>query len=302
MDTFSFGSGGGGAMPQLPSVPIGDAPCQGYCGGHRRPGRGTVGATIPTMLADILQATRLRVTALAAAPPEEWTGRREPVRGFVDAVSAPGLQVIAEIKRRSPSAGPIAPGLDPVAQATAYWKGGAAAVSVLTEPVYFGGSLDDLRAVRAAVPLPVLRKDFIIDPLQVYEAAGAGADALLLIVAILEPERLQRLLAVSAEVGIDALVEVHDAEDLAVARDTGACLIGVNNRDLRTFVTDLAVAERLAGDIPVAAIKVAESGVSSPDGAARMATAGYDAILVGEAAVRAGDPEGFVAALRKAAP
>ncbi len=254
------------------------------------------------MLGEILTATRRRIAALAASPAAIATERPDAARNLGAALAAPGLQVIAEIKRRSPSVGPIAPGLDPVAQARAYLEGGAAAISVLTEPDFFGGSLDDLRAVRAAVPLPVLRKDFILDPLQVDEAAAAGADALLLIVATLGPDRLQELLAASAAAGIEALVEIHDAAELAVANRAGASIIGVNNRDLRTFVTDLATAEGLAAAIRPGAVKVAESGVGSAAGAARMAAAGYDAVLVGEAAVRSGDPARFVASLRQVAP
>jgi indole-3-glycerol phosphate synthase len=255
------------------------------------------------VLEEILSATRRRVAALAASSPATIPSSRPgEARGFTAALATPGLQVIAEIKRRSPSAGAIAPGLDPVAQARAYREGGAAAISVLTEPDFFGGSLDDLRAVRAAVPVPVLRKDFIVDPLQVAEAAAAGADAVLLIVAALDPDRLAGLLAACEAAGVEALVEVHDAAELAVANRAGAPLIGVNNRDLRTFVTDLATAEGLAADLRPGAVAVAESGVVSPAGAARMAAAGYDAVLVGEAAVRSGDPAGFVASLRRAAP
>jgi indole-3-glycerol phosphate synthase len=254
------------------------------------------------MLGEILTATRRRVAALAASSPATTPpSRPDEARGLTAALAAPGLKVIAEIKRRSPSAGAIAPDLDPVTQARAYLEGGAAAISVLTEPDFFGGSLDDLRAVRAAVPLPVLRKDFILDPLQVAEAAAAGADALLLIVAALDADRLGELLAACEEVGVEALVEVHDAAELVVANQAGAPLIGVNNRDLRTFVTDLTTAEALAGDIRPGAVTVAESGVVSPAGAARMAAAGYDAVLVGEAAVRSGDPAGFVTSLREAA-
>ena len=192
--------------------------------------------------------------------------------------------------------------LDPGAQAVAYARGGAAAISVLTEPKYFSGSIADLVAVRAAVDLPILRKDFIIDERQVAESRAIGADALLLIVAALEVSQLESLLAAARDLGIAALVEVHDAVEAAIAVEVGADLIGVNNRNLRTFVTDLGVAESVASGLPPARVLVAESGVSTPAGAGRMAAAGYDAILVGEALVRAADPVALIGRLRSATP
>jgi len=222
-------------------------------------------------------------------------------RGFGAALRVSGLQVIAEIKRRSPSRGDLNLNLDPAEQARAYAAGGAAAISVLTEPDFFGGSLEDLEAVRAAVELPVLRKDFIIDPRQVEESRAAGADALLLIVAGLEPVTLGELLAECDTVGIEALVEAHDAREAKAAYAAGARIVGINNRDLHTFVTELSVAERVASELVGEAVRVAESGVSSPAGAARMAAAGYDAILVGEALVTAPDPGGLIAELKAAA-
>ncbi len=221
-------------------------------------------------------------------------------RSLAAAVGGPGLSVIAEVKRRSPSAGPLAEPLDPAAQAIRYMAGGAAGVSVLTEPDFFGGSLDDLRAVRAAIDRPVLRKDFIVHAAQIFEARAAGADAVLLIVALVDPPRLVDLLTVADEAGVEALVEAHDEREAAIAVESGARIVGVNNRDLRTFVTDLAVAERVAPVLPSTVVKIAESGVSDPDGARRMADAGYDAILVGEAAVRAEDPAALIARLRRA--
>lgn len=190
-------------------------------------------------------------------------------------------------------------GLDPAEQARSYRAGGAAAISVLTEPDFFGGSLEDLQAVRAAVDVPVLRKDFVVDELQMYEARAAGADAVLLIVAALEERQLADLLAVGEGIGLDVLVEAHNGVELDMANHSGAGLIGINNRDLRTFITDLATAERLAPAV-AGSVKVAESGVSSPQGAARMAEAGFDAILVGEALVRSDDPAALVTALRQA--
>lgn len=253
------------------------------------------------MLDQILAATQQRVAALAPQRSDfEQAAASLPAgRGLAAALAAPGLQVIAEIKRRSPSAGAIAMDLDPTAQSAQYVAGGAAAISVLTEPEFFGGSVDDLRAVRAAVDVPILRKDFIIDEAQIFEAKLAGADAVLLIVAALTPARLEALLAVAHGIELDVLVEAHDRAELSVANASGARLIGVNNRDLRTFVTDLATAERLAPAVGES-VKVAESGVSSPRGAARMAASGYDAILVGEALVRSDDPAELIAELRGA--
>jgi indole-3-glycerol phosphate synthase len=218
-------------------------------------------------------------------------------RSFAAALSAPGLSVIAEIKRKSPSAGDIAPDLDAAARAAAYAAGGAAAISVLTEPHFFAGSLDDLAAVRRGVLLPVLRKDFIVAPAQVWESRAAAADAVLLIVAALDDGQLFDLLAVAADAGIDALVEVHDEAECERAIAAGAGIVGVNNRDLRTFLTDPAVAERMAPHLASVPVTVAESGVGSGAVARRMEAAGYDAILVGEALVRAGDPARLVAEL-----
>ena len=222
------------------------------------------------------------------------------VRSFRSALSASGLSVIAEIKRRSPSAGAIDADLDPVRQAVAYEAGGADAISVLTEAQHFGGSLDDLVAVRDAVALPVLRKDFTRNEAQIWEARAAGADAVLLIVATLGQELLVELVAVAQDIGMDAIVETHTAVEVERAIGAGADIVGVNNRDLSTFTTDLGVAESLFGSLPADVISIAESGVSSVDGAQRMVTCGYDAILVGEALVRADDPAALVASLKGA--
>lgn len=248
------------------------------------------------MLNEIIDATsrRLQTHGIMRA------GDGPPPRPFGGALAASGLQVIAEIKRRSPSRGDLNRNLDPVARALAYEAGGAAAISVLTEPDYFAGSLEDLEAVRAAVSIPVLRKDFIIDPRQVGESRSAGADALLLIVAGLRSESLVELLAECRRVGIEALVEAHDEAEAQIAADAGAEVLGVNNRDLNTFVTDLAVAERVAPQLEAGPVLVAESGVSNVKGAIRMATAGYDAILVGEALVTAEDPASLIADLKRA--
>jgi indole-3-glycerol phosphate synthase len=180
----------------------------------------------------------------------------------------------------------------------AYAAGGAAAVSVLTDAEFFGGSLADLEAVRGEVGLPVLRKDFILDSRQIWESRAAGADAVLLIVAALSDESLAELLTVGAEAGLEALVEVHDETEVERALTAGALMVGVNNRDLATFEVNLAVAERLAPMLVGRAVTVAESGIGRAEHAVKMAVAGYDAILVGEALVRAEDPAGLVAELR----
>ncbi|NND03234.1 MAG: indole-3-glycerol-phosphate synthase, partial [Acidimicrobiia bacterium] len=228
------------------------------------------------MLEEILQSTRQRVEALRPASAElvASAASAPPTRGFAAALANDGLQIIAEIKRRSPSAGPIAPHIDPAVQAKLYETGGAAALSVLTEPHFFAGSLEDLQAARAAVKIPVLRKDFIVDELQLHQARVARADAVLLIVAALEESALRDLHDVATGIGLDVLVEAHNLDEVEVANRCGAALIGVNNRDLHTFKTDLATAETLASSVE-STIRVAESGVSSPAGASRMAAAGY---------------------------
>jgi indole-3-glycerol phosphate synthase len=254
------------------------------------------------MLDDIVTATRRRLHAVVAAEGalRERCSLAPPARDLIAALRSPGLSVIAEFKRRSPSVGVIADG-DPAATATAYEAGGASALSVLTEPDFFGGGPDDLRRARSATTLPALRKDFTLHPAQVWEGRAMGADAVLAIVALLDDETLASILTAGEEAGVAVLVEAHDAAEVARAAAAGAGVIGVNNRDLSTFEVDVATAERLRGLIPVGTVAVAESGVGAPDTAARMAAAGYDAILVGEAAMRASDPAAFVRALREAA-
>jgi indole-3-glycerol phosphate synthase len=221
-------------------------------------------------------------------------------RGFRAAIEADGgrLAVIAEIKRRSPSKGDLAPGLAPDVQAKAYQAGGAACLSVLTDAEFFGGSPEDLMAARAATDLPALRKDFTLGPADVCDARLMGADAVLLIAAALFPALLAELAALARHLGLDALVEVHDEAEVEVALAAGATLIGVNQRDLVTFEVDTGRAVRVARTIPDGVIKVAESGIGGADDARRLADAGYHAVLVGEALVRALDPAGAVAALR----
>lgn len=214
----------------------------------------------------------------------------DPARAFAGALRVAGeVRLLAEVKLRSPSAGAIRPGADPAAVATEYESGGAAALSVLTDARYFGGSLDALRAVRARVSLPVIRKDFVIDRVQVWEARAAGADAVLLIARILEGARLTDLHAEAREAGLDVLVEVHDEDELGRALDAGATLVGVNNRDLRTFRTDLALTHTLAPRVPAGVTLVAESGVRDAADVAALGEAGVDAVLVGESLMRQDD-------------
>jgi len=254
------------------------------------------------MLEPILASVRARLGNVVARS-DEWRGAAAgapPARDFAGALRVPGLSVIAEVKRRSPSAGVLASGLDPASRAVAYRDGGAAALSVLTEPDHFAGAPEDLVVARLAVDLPVLRKDFVLHPAQVWQSRALGADAVLLIAAILDDVLLRDLLGEADAAGLAALVEVHDAAEAERAAAAGAGIVGVNNRDLRTFRVDLATAERLRPLLPDGAVTVAESGVSDPEAAARMADAGYDAVLVGEALVRAGDPARLVGALRDA--
>lgn len=252
------------------------------------------------MLNEILAATRKQIDQLEVGELRSRAGEAPPSRSLNASLAEPGLAVIAEVKRRSPSRGDLAPQLDPVAQARLYASGGAAAVSVLTNEEFFGGSLADLTAVARAVEVPVLRKDFVIDAAQIWESRVAGADAVLLIVAALSDEQLRALVAESADAGLEALVEVHNETELERALAAGAGLVGVNNRDLTTFSVDLGVAERLAPLLRDRALMVAESGISQPVHAAAMAVAGYDAILVGEALVLAPDPAELVASLKGA--
>jgi indole-3-glycerol phosphate synthase len=206
------------------------------------------------------------------------------------------INVIAEIKRASPSKGIINDQIDVASTALSYQSGGACAISVLTEEDFFKGSLDDLKRVRSAVSLPILRKDFIVDEFQVFEAAEAGADAILLIVAALEPDELTHLFGVAAELGMDALVEVHDRQELNVARDLGCGLIGVNNRSLHTFDVSLDVSRELVRHRPPGSILIAESGISTRDEIMELRSLGFDAFLVGEALMRTGDSRAMLEA------
>jgi len=222
-----------------------------------------------------------------------------PARGFAAALSA-GFAVIAEVKRRSPSKGAIDADLDPAALAAAYERGGAACLSVLTDVAYFGGSPADLAAARDAVAVPVLRKDFTVSAADVCDARIMGADAVLLIAAALDDVELADFHALAIELGLDALVEVHDEPELERATGVDATLVGVNQRDLVTFAVDTDRAVRMAPKMPDGVIRVAESGINGPDDAAVLAAAGYHSVLVGESLVRSSDPAAAVAAMRAA--
>ncbi len=209
-----------------------------------------------------------------------------PVRDFVAALQGQGPRIIAEVKKASPSKGVIREDFDPVALALEYEAHGAAALSVLTEEKFFLGSLEYLSRVSRGTGLPVLRKDFILDEIQVYEARAAGADAVLLITDILTEERLEGLMDLTGKLGMTALVEVHDREGLEKAKSAGARLIGINNRDLRTFRTDMRTTEKLAPLVPAGAKIVSESGINRPEDIRRLMKSGVTAFLIGEALAR----------------
>lgn len=242
-------------------------------------------------------AARVRLLRPQARELEGRSARQPPPPRFDPRATDGTVGVIAEIKRRSPSAGPIKEGLDPVRLARAYEDGGAVAVSVLTEESSFGGSLEDLQRVAQIVSVPVLRKDFILDELQLHEARVAGAAAVLLIARILSAERLQTLFGAAIGLGLGALVEVHSEPEIETALAAGATIIGVNSRDLDDFSIDLAVIERLLPYLPSAVVAVAESGIETRRDVERLAAAGADAVLVGAAVARADDPRAAVATL-----
>ncbi|MEN3328214.1 MAG: indole-3-glycerol phosphate synthase [Acidobacteriota bacterium] len=239
------------------------------------------------VLSEIIARKRERV--------REAKTRANP-HAFRSALQKEGINIIAEFKRRSPSKGTIREGANPSDVARAYQAGGAVAMSVLTEEDYFSGSLDDLREVKSTVELPVLRKDFIVDEYQVYESAAAGADAILLIVAALDDGLLSKLRRLAEdELGMDALVEVHTSDEMKRAAACGAKLIGVNNRDLRTFEVSLETSLSLAREAPSEALLISESGLNSAADLRRLYEAGYRGFLIGETLMRADDP---AAALR----
>jgi indole-3-glycerol phosphate synthase len=227
-------------------------------------------------------------------------GEAARARRFREALRGDGVGVIAEFKRRSPSAGSLRDAPDLLEIVTAYERGGAVALSILTEGPNFGGSLDDLRTARAACGLPLLRKDFVVDPYQLYEASMAGADAVLLIVAALEQEALASLHSEARSIGLDVLVEVHDSLELERALAVGADLLGINNRDLRDFSVDVERTERLMGEVPPGVIVVSESGIAEAEQMLRLREHGVQAVLVGEALMRSDDPASALRALRSA--
>jgi indole-3-glycerol phosphate synthase len=256
-----------------------------------------------TYLAEIVATHRARAAAeLRTEADLEAAAAAAPVpRGFAAALRSAatnGLAVIAEIKRRSPSKGDLDPSLDPGVLAAEYAEGGATCLSVLTDADYFGGSAEDLAAARRACGLPILRKDFTVCEADVYDALIMGADAVLLIVAALHGDELARLGDLARRLGLDVLVEVHDEAELSEALGVGATLVGVNQRDLRTFAVDHERALRLAGAIPADVVAVAESGVRNEADAERLAAAGYEAVLVGETLVRSAEPRVALAELR----
>ena len=237
-------------------------------------------------------ATRGRITraALDAPAPRDFAAALRPPDAH--------LAVVAEIKRRSPSKGDLAPDLDPETTARVYEAGGAAALSVLTDNPFFGGTVEDLQVAREMTELPVLRKDFVIDEVQVFESRGIGADALLLIVAALPDDGLLAdLHSLALDLGLAVLVETHDEHEVERALAIGARVIGINSRSLKTFAEDLEIAERLAALVPPDVIGVAESAVRSAEDAQRMAAVGFDAVLVGEALVKSSDAAGLVGAM-----
>jgi indole-3-glycerol phosphate synthase len=264
---------------------------------------------VPSVLAGILESTReqlerrqreLPLEQLAAGVPAGADPRERSRSSFRAALSQPPIGVIAEFKRRSPSAGTLRDRADVGEVVRAYARGGASALSVLTEGPNFAGSLEDLRAARAASELPILRKDFIVDPYQLYEALAAGADAVLLIVAALEPGELAALHARARELGLDALVEVHELRELELALEIGAQLIGINNRDLRDFSVDVDRTSRLAARVPAGVTLVSESGIASAEQLRVLDSEGVHAVLIGEWLMRAPKPEAALRALLRA--
>jgi indole-3-glycerol phosphate synthase len=243
-------------------------------------------------LDQILASTRLDLPALSRrrSALEREAADRPPPPSLRDALRRDRVRVVAEVKRRSPSAGVIRDDLEPGERAALYARHGAAAISVLTDGPHFGGSVADLRAATSRVIAPVLRKDFILDELQIVEARAAGAAAVLLIVRALGPERLRSLLAAARAAGLDALVEVHTAAELERALEVGADIVGINSRDLDTFRVDVASAWELLATVPAERLAVAESGMHGREDVERAARAGADAVLIGTALSAAADP------------
>jgi indole-3-glycerol phosphate synthase len=254
-------------------------------------------------LGELTRAAHERATLVRATLPELQRAARDLPTGphdattFADALRGPTLRVIAEVKRASPSKGAINPAIEAAAQAAHYVAGGAAAISVLTEPTRFGGTLDDLAAVAARVTVPIIRKDFLVHPVQLWEARVRGATAALLIVRALSPAELPQLMEAARDCGVATLVEIRDEAELERALAVGATVIGVNNRNLETLIIDPSTAPRLIPKIPASCVAVAESGMQTSDDVAPSARAGADAILVGSAISASGDPASAVRAL-----
>ncbi len=258
----------------------------------------------PTILDSILAHKQTEVQARQAALPLATLQARAintpPPRDFLAALQTPKMgrvALIAEVKKASPSAGIIRPDFDPVQIARVYEDSGAACLSVLTDEKFFQGHDDYLKAVWEAVSLPVIRKDFVVSDWQIYESRALGADAVLLIVAALSPTQIKDYAALASGMGMAALVEVHTEAEMQVALDAGAALIGINSRNLNTFVTDLSTVERLAAMVPAGVTLVAESGLKTPADVQRVADAGAKAILVGETLMRSDDIGAAVRAL-----
>jgi len=245
---------------------------------------------IPDILEEIVLTKQEEISAYRKTIPDFQAEIKEipPALDFRQALAGSGLAVIAEIKKASPSAGIIVEDFTPVTYAEAYSQGGANAISVLTDQQYFQGSPVFLQQIRATTKLPVLRKDFIISPIQIYEARALGADSFLLITAILSQEELADMLQLGRELGMEALVEVHDEAELTMAIEAGAGIIGVNNRNLHTFEVNLTTAVNLYPLIPTDTVTVAESGIRNPENAHRLRNTGFDAVLVGESLMRQG--------------
>jgi indole-3-glycerol phosphate synthase len=247
------------------------------------------------LIAGAREGVEARRAELSRAELEARLSARRDDRPFNEALTRPGLSLIAEFKRRSPSAGALAAdSIDLAAQVAAYERGGAAALSVLTDQRHFGGSLADLRAARAACDLPIIRKDFIVDPYQLYEAAVNGADAVLLIAAALDDATLRSLYQEARSIDLDCLVEVHDAEELERALEAGAEVIGINNRNLDDMSVDIGTTYELMPDVPAGKTVVAESGISGREELAELDRVGVDAVLIGGALMTADDPEAKV--------
>ena len=256
---------------------------------------------VPDILARIVERKRVEVAAKEGSRhsfEQSAAYQSSQRRNFAKALRAKPPAIIAEIKKASPSKGLLAPDFNPALQAQRYFAGGAAALSVLTDREFFQGSLSDLKTARASAFLPVIRKDFTIAAIDVLEAAASGADAILLIAAILTRDELTEFRLLAERFSMAALVEVHDEDELSKALDSGASIVGVNNRDLRTFTVSLETSERLAALMPESVTKVAESGIHSADDVRRLQSAGFHSFLVGEHLMKSPDPGGALRALR----